>query len=86
MYTMDIYKNLEKQTAIATVQVVLGSPESIPKELYQQFNFRKHNKLDGDNNVTIVDMQVPVWWTRPLNEETDSAITLNSNGYYESTN
>lgn len=77
-------KNLEIQTSIATIKVVDGWPSKniIPIELQQQFNFRKHNSLEGDNSITIINMHEPVWWLRPFIEDTNTAITLDEDKGY----
>lgn len=63
------------QSKIATIKTVDAWPSKniIPNEIYQQFNFRKNHTFEGENSVTIVNMFEPVWWTRPLEAETETA-------------
>lgn len=75
----------EIQSNIATIQVVKAAPSKniIPKEVYQQFNFRKYSTWEGENSVTIIDMQEPVWWNRPLKANTEEALSVASDGIYQ---
>lgn len=63
------------KSKIATIKTVDAWPSKniIPNEIYQQFNFRKNHTFEGENSVTIVNMFEPVWWTRPLEAETETA-------------
>jgi hypothetical protein len=52
--------NIYLDSVELTVQEACPSKNIIPKELYQQFNFRKYDQLEGENSITVLTMQEPV--------------------------
>ena len=65
-----------------TIQKVNPSNNIIPQVLYNQFHFRKYKEFKGKSEVALGIIEEPIFWNRPLTEQTDQLIKLEQNNIY----
>lgn len=53
-----------------------------PQIMKNQFVFRKTGNFVGQNEVVVALMEEPIWWNRPLKEDTEELVKLEQNGIY----
>lgn len=54
----------------------------VPDILKNQFHYRKYKEFVGNSSIEIADMKEATWWNRPLAENTDQLLKLESDGLY----
>lgn len=54
----------------------------VPDILKNQFHYRKHKEFIGKSSVEIAEMKEATWWNRPLIEDTNELLKLESDGLY----
>lgn len=54
----------------------------IPDILKNQFHYRKYKEFIGKSEIVIADMKEATWWNRPLTENTDQLLKIESDGLY----
>lgn len=54
----------------------------VPDILKNQFHYRKYKEFIGKSSVEIAEMKEATWWNRPLIEDTNKLLKLESDGLY----
>lgn len=54
----------------------------IPDILKNQFHYRKYKEFIGKSEIVIADMKEATWWNRPLAENTNQLLKIESDGLY----
>lgn len=69
-------------TPIATIYTTEFCPSKnkFPTFIEHQFQFRKYNKVIGENEIVLANMGEAVWWNRPQIEDTEEAWGIAADG------
>lgn len=64
------------------ISQIYPSKGIFPDILKNQFHYRKYKEFIGNSEIVIADMKEATWWNRPLIENTNQLLKLESDGIY----